>query len=286
MLSHPDKILFPEVGISKSDLAEYYTEVSRLMLPHLQHRPLSLLSCPGGRATCFFQKHLTAATKLGIPQIAIRDKSGARKNYSYVESVDHLISLVQLNALEIHPWNAGIENVEKPDRLVFDLDPGPGVSERALVSAALVVRDLLREAGIRSFPRVSGGKGVHVVAALQPLYSWSQVKEFARLIAMVLQENDPTRYIAKMSKAERVGRIFVDYLRNERGATAIANYSTRAREGAPVAVPLTWDEIADSKSLPRFSIRDVVKRVKAQSKDPWDEMLRKPQKLPASALKA
>lgn len=269
-LSHPDRVLFPEMGITKQDLAEYYAAVADWALPHLVDRPLTLVRCPAGRTgQCFYQKHLADSLPDQLRGVKIREKSGTDE-YPVADDLAGLVSLVQMGVLEIHPWPARADDVEAPDRLVMDLDPGEGVPWKSVVTAARELRDVLGELGLESFVRTSGGKGLHVVAPLSRRNTWDQLKSFAHGLADAMVRLDPARYIATMSKEKRRGKIYVDYLRNQRGATAIASYSTRARTGAPVAAPLTWRELTVRIKPDGFTVVNMPTRLAKLKADPWD----------------
>jgi bifunctional non-homologous end joining protein LigD len=279
-LTHPDKKLFPEIPITKIELAEYYSLVAGRMLPHIELRPLSFIACPQGRTLCFFQRHLPGAKGLQIPTVGIKDKQGVTKPYPYVDDSRDLISLVQVNVLEIHPWNSKVDSLSKADRIIFDLDPGPEVAEKEVINAALLLRAMLREFKLETFARVTGGKGIHVVAPIVPVHPWKQVKDFCRMVAEVLQNAEPKKFIVSSNKSQRVDKIFVDYLRNDWGATAIGNYSVRAREGAPVATPLNWTELEGARKIPRFTLTDIKKRIRGAKRDPWELFWKRARKLP------
>jgi bifunctional non-homologous end joining protein LigD len=267
-LSHPDRVLWPECGITKLDLARYYEAVADRLLPGLARRPLALLRCPEGRTgTCFFQKHPGTTMSEEIPRVPIREKDATRL-YMYVEDISHVIRLVQMGAAELHVWGSRVDDLEHPDIMVFDLDPGPGVEWSAVVAGAVRLRALLTELKLDSFTRLTGGKGLHVVVPLEPTHDWDIVKRFSLAVAEMLAREDPKRFTTNMAKAKRKGRIFIDYLRNGRGATAIASYSARAREGAPVAVPVRWSDLAEA-TPDRFGVATLVRRLSALKKDPW-----------------
>jgi bifunctional non-homologous end joining protein LigD len=268
-LTHPDRILWPDVKLTKEGLASYYERVADLILPHVVSRPLAILRCPGGRdAECFFQKH----------------PSGKRSSHLMIGDFDGLLSLVQIGALEIHPWGAPAGHLERPDRLVFDLDPGPGVAWRQVIEGAKAIRERLEGFDLSSFARTSGGKGLHVVAPLSGRTSWADLKAFARGIADDLVRRYPQRYVATATKTRRQNRIFIDWLRNARGATAVASYSTRARDGAPVATPLTWDELTKVRASDAFKVRGMPARI-AKAGDPWAGFFSLKQSIPPSALR-
>ncbi len=268
-LSNPDRVLFPEQGVTKLDLAHYYEQVADWILPQLADRPLALLRCPEGREKqCFFQKHPGEGISADLPRVQIEEKKGSAE-YVYVQTLPHLVALVQVGVLEIHPWGGRADNVERPDILVFDLDPGPGVSWTDVLRAAGNLGERLDALGLPTFVRTTGGKGLHLVVPLARKNGWDDVKAFARAVAEQHARDDPRRLTATMSKSKRQGRIFLDYLRNGRGATAIASYSARAREGAPVAVPVGWQELSGALRSDRYNIRNLRRRLSALRADPW-----------------
>lgn len=239
-----DRVIYPEASITKGQLADHYETLAPVILPWLGSRPISLVRCPQGRGKkCFFQKHDAGSFGEHVHHVAITEKDGEAEPYLFIDDPDGLMSCVQMGTIEFHGWGSRVEDVEKADRLVFDLDPDVGLDFEAVRSAAFHFRDLLAELGLETFPMVTGGKGVHVIAPLTPRAEWPQVKDFARRLAAVAARKDPSRFTDALPKAKRKGRIFVDYLRNQRGATAVMPYCVRAREGAPVAVPITWDEM-------------------------------------------
>ena len=272
-ISNRDRVLFPEAGITKGDLADYYMTIGEVMLPWVAERPISLIRCPQGRAKkCFFQKHDAGSFGGNVKHVAIREKNGSSEPYLYIENIDGLLTCVQMGTIEFHGWGARIEDVEKTDRLVFDLDPDEGLGFDAVVRAALEFRMLLKQAGLVTFPMVTGGKGVHVIAPLTPQAEWPAVKDFAHRFAQAVAATHPDRFTAALSKAKRNGRIFVDYLRNQRGATAVMPYSVRARPGAPVATPLTWEELRELDSPARWRVGDsraLAKRATSKALRGW-----------------
>ena len=256
-ISNPDRVIYPEAGITKGQLATYYQTIAEVMLPWTAERPISLIRCPQGRAKkCFFQKHDAGTFGENVKHVAITEKDGSAQPYLFIENTDGLLTCVQMGTIEFHGWGARIEDVEKADRLVFDLDPDEGLDFKEVVSAALQVRDLLAQIKLKTFPMVTGGKGVHVIAPLTPKAEWPEVKQFSLRFAEVLAENGPGRFTANLAKASRKGLIFIDYLRNQRGATAVMPYGARAREGAPVAAPLTWDELTKLDRPSHWNIGD------------------------------
>jgi bifunctional non-homologous end joining protein LigD len=269
-LTHPDRVLWPEEKLTKQGLADYYEQVAELALPHLVDRPLAIVRCPNGRTKpCFFQKHASR---------------GKREHLS-LHDLDGLMALVQMGALEIHPWGAREKRTDRPDRLIFDLDPGPGVPWRNVVATALALRERLGADRITSFVRTSGGKGLHVVAPLTPRATWSELRTFSRGIAEEFVRRNPGNFVATAAKSARTKRIFIDWHRNGEGATAVAPYSTRARPGAPVAAPLAWSELAKVRSGDAIRVRDMKRRL-AKAGDPWAGFFDLHQTLPASARRA
>ncbi|MBL8651460.1 MAG: DNA ligase D [Sphingopyxis sp.] len=256
-ISSRDRIIFPEAKATKGDLADYYEAVAPLMLPHTARRPISLVRCPQGRGKkCFFQKHDSGSFGDHVHHVAIREKDGGHEDYLYVDDGDGLLACVQMGTIEFHGWGSHVDALEKPDRMVFDLDPDEGLAFANVKKAAADIRRQLADIGLTSFAMLSGGKGVHVVVPLDPGHSWDKHKDFSKRFAEALSLAEPDRFTATMSKAKRKGKIFIDYLRNQRGSTAILPYSARAREGAPVAVPIGWDALADVDKAGAWTIRD------------------------------
>jgi bifunctional non-homologous end joining protein LigD len=256
-ISNPQRMIFPEDKLTKGDLAAYYEAVSPIMLPWMGSRPISLVRCPQGRAKkCFFQKHDSGMFGDAVRQVPITEKDGHKENYLYVEKSEGVLTCVQMGTIEFHGWGSRVADVEKADRLVFDLDPDEGLDFADVVSAAFHVHDLLAEIGLVTFPMVTGGKGVHVIAPLTPSAEWPQVKDFAHRFALALAQAEPDRFTAALAKVKRKGVIFLDYLRNQRGATAVMPYSARSRPGAPIAVPITWEELRGLDTASAWHITD------------------------------
>ncbi|WP_231639128.1 DNA ligase D [Sphingomonas profundi] len=268
-VTNRERVIFPEGKITKGELADYYQTVSGIMLPWAGSRPISLVRCPQGRGKkCFFQKHDAGSFGDHVHHVGIREKDGHDEDYLFVDDAEGLVTCVQMGTIEYHGWGARIEDVEKADRLVFDLDPDEGLDFKDVISAAFHVQELLGQMGLVTFPMVTGGKGVHVIAPLTPQAEWPAVKDFAHRFAQVLAQTEPDRFTAALAKAKRTGRIFVDYLRNQRGATAVMPYSARAREHAPVAVPITWEELRTLDGASRWHVGDAAELLKrAASKD-------------------
>jgi bifunctional non-homologous end joining protein LigD len=269
-LTSPDKVLYPEQAITKLELAAYYQEVAAWMLPHIVDRPLVLVRCPEGRQrTCFYQKHPPVGTPRNLRQIPIRE-SNKTENYVVLDDVGGLISLAQIGALEIHAWGSRADKLEHPDRLIFDLDPDVAVPWSTVVQSARQVRLFLQELGLESFVKNTGGKGLHLVVPIDRRHSWDEAKTFCKRVAELIVIAAPGHYTANMAKAARRGKIFIDYLRNARGATAILPYSTRARPGAPVSTPLTWHELNSRIPSDHYTVLNLPKRLASLKRDPWE----------------
>jgi bifunctional non-homologous end joining protein LigD len=256
-ISSRDRVIFPESGQTKGELADYYAQVAPILLPWLAARPISLVRCPQGRAKhCFFQKHDAGSFGEHVHHVDVREKDGSVEPYLYVDSADGVLACVQMGTIEFHGWGSLVADIEKPDRMVFDLDPDEGLDFEHVKKAAADLKQHLADIGLTSWPMLSGGKGVHVVVPLIPNAEWPAVRSFAERFARALEQAEPERFTANLKKVHRKGRIFIDYLRNQRGATAVLPYVARAREGAPVAAPVTWTELRDLESAKVFTIRD------------------------------
>ncbi|HEX4129755.1 MAG TPA: DNA ligase D [Pirellulales bacterium] len=268
-LSHPEKVLYPEQGITKVELAQYYKQVTEWMLPQVAGRPIVLVRCPEGRRkTCFYQKHPGVGTPKEFRQVSIREAEGPRP-YLVIEEAADLVRLVQMGVLEIHIWGSRADDVERPDRLIFDLDPAPDVPWPRVTKAAGQVRDFLEELGLESFLKTTGGKGLHLVVPIQRRTDWDEAKAFCKRVAEAIVRADPDHFTSNMSKAARTGKIYIDYLRNGRGATAVAAYSSRARDGATVSTPLDWKELTANLKPAEFTVRTVPARLAKLRRDPW-----------------
>lgn len=264
-LTHPDRVYWPDAGVTKVGLAAHYAAVWDRMAPFVAGRPLALLRCPEGvSGECFFQKHAWKGLAKTI-RVATDPEDG--ETVVAVDDLDGLTGLVQGAALEVHPWQARLDDLERPDQIVMDLDPGEETPWEAVTEAAFEVRERLEGAGLAAFVKTTGGKGLHVVSPLKPKAGWDAVFDFASRLAHAMAEDDPGRYVATVAREQRVGKVLVDYLRNGRGATAIAPYATRARAGAPVAMPIGWDEVGPDICSDAFNTANVGTRLKQA--DPW-----------------
>lgn len=275
-LSHPDRVYWKDAGVTKHDLAEFYAQIWKWMRPHVVKRPISLLRCPDGAAgQCFFQKH--AAAGIATEHLHLIAEKGDK--IISIDDLDGLISLVQAGVLEIHTRGTTVDDREQADRLVFDLDPGPGTGWKDVVAAAREVRARLAKLKLKSFLKTSGGKGLHVVLPIKPV-PWDTAKDFCHAVAASMAADDPDRYVANATKSNRNKRIFVDYLRNSREATAVAPYSTRARPGAPVSAPIEWSELGALKGANQYTVLNLPARLSRLRKDPWASIGRVRQTLP------
>ena len=263
-ITHPDRVISEEGQVTKGELAEYYAGVAGLILPQIINRPLSLLRCPSGiGGECFFQRNPGRGLGADIKHFAFRHK-GKKYEYLYIEDERGLLEVVQMGAIELHPWGAPVDAIDYPDRMIFDLDPAPDVPFEAVKLAAQDLRQRLKHKGLESVLKCTGGKGLHVTVPLAGRDKWPVVKSFAASLAEEMVAATPQAYVATMSKAKRTGKIFIDYFRNDYTATAIADYAVRARPGAPVALPLEWRELKGLTSGSQFTIKDVLARVKGK----------------------
>jgi bifunctional non-homologous end joining protein LigD len=287
-LTNPGRVMYPEMGITKLKLAKFYEEIADWILPHIVGRPISLVRCPQGhQGQCFYQKHLSETMPEAVRGVPIREKdSDKTEDYLVIDDVRGLISLVQMGVLEIHPWGARYDKIEQPDVLTFDMDPGPGVQWVRMLEAALRLRLLLQDLKLESFVKTSGGKGLHVIVPIRRRGNWDEIKEFTRLVSEELVRRWPGEYLINMSKAKRPGKIFVDYLRNGRGATSVAAYSTRARAGAPVSTPIDWRELPKLKSAADFDVENLPARLRKLKKDPWADYFNTKQSIGVAVKRA
>ncbi|GIL40388.1 DNA ligase D [Roseiterribacter gracilis] len=284
-ITHPDRRIDEESGLTKEGLAEYLALVADRMLPHIAGRPLSIVRCPEGSGKpCFYQKHVGRGVPPGVKSVTVPDKSGTDE-YLMIDDVQGLLGLAQMGALEIHPWGARGDAPDKPDRLIFDFDPDPDLPYQRVIDGAVALRARLDDLGLESFVKTTGGKGLHVVVPIQRKHPWPVIKEFARAVATAVAKDDPG-FVVTMTKAKRTGKIFLDFFRNDRGATAVAPYSTRARPGAPIATPLFWDELSPRLPPNHFTVENLPRRLAQLKEDPWAKMLTSRQGITAKMLTA
>ena len=269
-ISHPERIVFPDPGLTKLDVAEYYAAVAELMVPYVARRALTVIRCPDGIGSeCFFQKHVTPSVPKAVSKVRVRGADDKVVVYPVVDTPEALLAMVQNGAVEFHVWGSRVGAIETPDTLVFDLDPAPDVEWRRVREAARALRDELAARGLESFVRTSGGKGLHVVAPHASRARWPRVGAFAREVVETLAKREPEKYTATMSKAKRGGKVFVDHFRNGRGATSVTSYSLRARPGAPVALPIGWDELGRVGAGNEWTAERVLRRLRTRKDDPW-----------------
>ena len=263
-ITHPDRIVFEEGKITKGDVARYYAAVASFLLREIKSRPISLLRCPSGiKADCFYQRNVGFGLGADVYPFVWKYKGRSYK-YIYVTDEKGIMEMIQMGVIEIHPWGATIDKVHTPDRMIFDLDPDPSVPFSEVKKAALEIRRRLKQAGLESCLKCTGGKGLHVVVPLAPTSSWADVKGWASAFAHQMVEEAPDQYVATITKSKRAGKILIDFFRNDYTATGIASYSLRARPGAPVAVPLEWRELTTLNSANQFGMTAVLKRIKRQ----------------------
>lgn len=279
-ITHPDRVVFPKLGLTKLDVADYYATVASQMLPHLRGRPLTLVFCPKGvDQGCQYLRHSKIWGPKAIRRVKIREKRKIGE-YMVADSVEALVSLAQMNVIELHTWNSIVEHVEQPDRIVIDLDPGAKVAWTQVIDAARLIRSMLLTLKLKSWVKTTGGRGLHVVVPLVPERDWSVCLEFARQIAAVAVEHEPALYTMDFRKAGREDKILIDYLRNNRTNTSIAAFSVRARHGAPVSMPIGWIELKPSLRPDRFTLVTVSSYLKRRRTDPWRDYWRTRQHLP------
>src|SRR5262249_33215323 len=268
-LSNPDKFLFPEAELRKRDLAQYYVSVADWIVPHLKGRPLSLVRCPDGwNAECFYQKHANTAVHEAVSRVKVPEGGGSATYFS-ADSLTAVVGLLQWGVIELHPWGSRVPKLDRPDRLIFDFDPGEGVEWKQIAEGVGLLRTLLDDLGLPGFLKTTGGKGLHVVVPIKATIDWEQAKDFTRSIAEFFARTFPDRFTAAAAKAQRSGKIYIDYLRNAEGATAIAPYAIRARSNAPVSTPIAWDELDQDIRFDYFNVKNVPARLQLQKSDPW-----------------
>jgi len=280
-ITHPERVLFEELGLTKQALAEYYETVAEWMLPELRERPLSLVRCPQGPGEgCFYQKNIDERFPAEIERVPV--ELGGGGTYAAANTAGAVVGLVQFGVIELHAWGATTRDLTRPDRMILDLDPDPALAWRHVMAAAHRARERLEDLGLESFVKTTGGKGLHVVVPLSRRHDWDEVKDFSRALAESMANDDPKLFTPKMAKRERTRRIFIDWLRNAEGATAVAPYSVRARKGAPVATPLHWDELGGRMKPAQFHAGNVPRRLRGLRSDPWKPMRRGAQNLTAA----
>jgi bifunctional non-homologous end joining protein LigD len=270
--------MFPELGVTKLDIALYHAAISSRMLPQVKGRPLTLVFCPNGVGKgCTYLRHSKVWGPKVIRRIKIREKTKVGE-YMVVDSVEGLVSLAQMNVLEIHTWNSTVDHLEQPDRIVLDLDPGKHVKWPQVIEGAKLMRTMLSAIGLKSWVKTTGGRGLHVVVPIVPDHDWSACLEFARAMALLMAERDPRRYTTDFRKAGRENKVLVDYLRNNRTNTSICAYAVRAREGAPVSMPIAWSELKSTLEPDRFAVTTAARDL-ARRRDPWRDYWQSKQRL-------
>lgn len=277
-ITNPDRILFDELGLTKAALARYYESVADWLLAELRERPLSLVRCPQGPGEgCFYQKNIDERFPGAIERVQV--DLGGGGVYAAANSIEAVVSLVQMGVIELHVWGSTTRDLAKPDRMVFDLDPDAAVPWREVMAAAHLTRQRLEDLGLEAFLKTSGGKGLHVIVPLARRHEWDEVKEFSRALAESIEREQPELFTVKMAKKDRARRIFIDFLRNAEGATTVAAYSVRARRGAPVSTPLHWDELSGRMKPANFHVGNVARRMNGMRPDPWKAFRRTSQNL-------
>jgi bifunctional non-homologous end joining protein LigD len=280
----PERVVFPENGVSKLELAKHYMAVADMMLPHLRSRPVTMIRCPDNYTKCFFQKHIDEAAHYeGVTAVRLKEGKGTAL-YATVDSLQGIIALVQLGVVEFHTPGVRRDRLDQPDRFIIDLDPDPSVSWDRVVEAAIAIRDLLAELGLKSYAKTTGGKGLHVVCPIRRSRTVEEVRSFTGALAGMFEAVAPKRYTTNVSKAQRKGKILLDYVRNAPGATAVELFSARAREGAPVAMPVDWDELADLRG-DSFTVQNAKDRLTKRRADPWNDFFTVRQSITSKVLK-
>jgi bifunctional non-homologous end joining protein LigD len=277
-ITHPERLLFPLPGFTKLDLVRYYDAVGKWMLPHLRGRPLTLKQCAPDVDHCRYLRHSGERAPAQVRVIEIQEQTKVG-DYMVIDDLAGLVALAQRNIIEFHTWNSRADHLEQPDRIVFDLDPGPQVAWRDTVDAARMVRAALRTLELDSWLKTTGGKGLHIVVPIVPSHDWSRCLAFARAFAGEIAAHDPSRFTTRFAKSGRSRQILIDYLRNNRTNTSVAAYSVRARDGASVSVPVDWDELTPRLEPEKWTITTVPRRL-ARRRDPWASYFRAKQQLP------
>jgi bifunctional non-homologous end joining protein LigD len=285
-ISHPERVVYPAERLTKLDIARYYAAIADWIVPHVRGRPLTLVRCPEGLdGDCFFMKHSQVWAPAALRRVRIQEKTKVGE-YLIADAVPGVVGLAQMGVLEIHTWNSVFEDLERPNRIVFDLDPGDEVAWRDVVAAARQVRRLLEAIDLQCFVKTTGGRGLHVVVPVQPHAGWSECLAFSRALSEALTRAQPDRYTTDFARAGRTRKILIDYLRNNRTNTSIAAYSTRARAGAPVSVPLRWDDLRAGLDPASFTVRTMPRRLERLAADPWEAYWPCRQRLTATRLRA
>jgi len=283
-ISHPDRLVYPDLGISKIQLARYYERIGEWIVPHVAGRPLTLVHCPAGiGAPCHYLKHAKAWGPSALRRVRIQEKKKVGE-YLVADSIEAVVSLAQMGIVEIHTWNSTADAIELPNRLVWDLDPGPSVSWKRIVKAARLVRDVLETLGLASWVKTTGGRGLHVVVPLKPARTVAECLEFSRKVSEAIARTDPRCYTTTFAKAGRERKILIDYLRNNRTNTSVCAFSPRARAGATVSMPLDWNDLGDPPQ--RWTLSTVPRRLDRLRADPWKEYWRSSQEISAASLAA
>jgi bifunctional non-homologous end joining protein LigD len=284
-LSNSDKLLYPDANITKLDLARYYEAIGEWIVPHVEDRPLSLVRCPDGwKGECFYQKHADKSVNAAVSRVRVPESSGSA-TYLMADSVAALVGLVQWGVLELHPWGSRTPKLDRPDQLIFDFDPDDAVGWGEITEAVGLLRTLLNEIGLIAFLKTTGGKGLHVVTPIKPTLDWVRAKAFTKSIADLLVATFPDRFTATLSKSSRKGKIFIDYLRNAEGATAVCAYSPRSRANAPVSTPIAWEELRDDLRFDHFNVRNIPGRLGKLKSDPWRDFFAVEQTVTAAMVK-
>jgi bifunctional non-homologous end joining protein LigD len=282
-ISHPDRQIFPEQGISKVELAKYYESIADWIVPHIEGRPLTLVHCPAGIASpCHYLKHAKQWGPNALRRVKIQEKTKVGE-YLVADNIEAVVSLAQMGIVEIHTWNSTDDDVERPNRIVWDLDPGPEVTWTHVVAAAKVVRDVLKALKLEAWVKTTGGRGLHVVMPITPSRDWSECLGFSRAVSEAIERTDPQRYTTTFAKAGRERKILIDYLRNNRTNTSVCAFSPRARPGAPVSMPLAWRDLDGGPA--RWTLLTVPRRLKRLKTDPWARYWTASQRLSGQAIR-
>jgi len=283
-ISHPSRPIYPDLRFSKLDLVRYYEAIADWIVPHVRGRPLTLVHCPAGIAgRCLYLKHAKAWGPSALRRVRIQEKTKVGE-YLVADSLSAVIALAQMGVVEIHTWNSDIANVDRPNRIVWDLDPGPLVPWKTIAAAAQVLREMLETLGARAWLKTTGGRGLHVVVPIRPSLDWSACLSFSRSVTDALVRANPDLYTTAFSKQGRERKILIDYLRNNRTNTSICAYSPRARPGAAVSTPIEWREL--NREPGRWTVTTVVRRLRRLRRDPWAEYWAAPQKITPAARRA